>query len=488
MPLAWATMAWPRVEQDEPISSSAVTAPAVAMTRPADQVQVGKCHAPEETHQRRGSPGTPALAPTGTPNQRQRKGSPHDSHYCTVILNGEQSRSTRAAGTRPGRPGTGRAGSVSGVTAPAAGRAGHPAPRYRRYSVYAQLPRHGRGRPDLRRRVPGAQPLGGGVAAGRGPRPPRRHGTTIPLVVGEHDRGRRPADGGDRRPPRRHRHHPAGHPGRHGRRGHRLGQAAARRVRHAGRARPTDTVSDALALLPKRAHGAVVVVEEAGRSASSPRPTAPAWTGSPSARVMSARPAHPARRRRPAGRVRRLAEGHHRVAPGGGRRRRWSASSPVPARCAPPSTARRWTPRAGCGSAPPSASPATWRPGRASCSPPAPTCSWSTPRTATRSGCSTRCAPCAALRPGGAGGGRQRGHRRGRARPGRGRRRHRQGRGRAGRDVHHPDDDRRRPAAVLRGAGVRGRGPASSARTCGPTAASATRATWRSRSPPAPPT
>ena len=62
-------------------------------------------------------------------------------------------------------------------------------------------------------------------------------------------------------------------------------------------------------------------------------------------------------------------------------------------------------------------------------------------------------------RIGRAGGRRQRRHRRGRARPGRGGRRHRQGRRRAGRDVHHADDDRRRAAAVLRGAGVRRGGP-----------------------------
>ncbi len=61
-------------------------------------------------------------------------------------------------------------------------------------------------------------------------------------------------------------------------------------------------------------------------------------------------------------------------------------------------------------------------------------------------------------RPRGAARGRQRRLRRGHPRPGRGRRRHRQGRRRAGRDVHHPDDDRRRATAVLRRAGVRGRG------------------------------
>ena len=60
--------------------------------------------------------------------------------------------------------------------------------------------------------------------------------------------------------------------------------------------------------------------------------------------------------------------------------------------------------------------------------------------------------------PAGPGRGGQRRRRRGRARPDRGRRGHHQGRCRTGRDVHHPDDDRRRPAAVLRGAGVRRRG------------------------------
>lgn len=51
-------------------------------------------------------------------------------------------------------------------------------------------------------------------------------------------------------------------------------------------------------------------------------------------------------------------------------------------------------------------------------------------------------------------------HRRGRGRQGPDRRRrgHHQGRCRPRRDVHHPHDDRRGPPAVLRGAGVRGRG------------------------------
>ena len=71
----------------------------------------------------------------------------------------------------------------------------------------------------------------------------------------------------------------------------------------------------------------------------------------------------------------------------------------------------------------------------------------------------------------------------GRARPRRGGRRHRQGRRRAGRDVHHPDDDRRRAPAVLRGARVRGGRARARACASGPTAGCGTRATWRWRWP-----
>ena len=89
-------------------------------------------------------------------------------------------------------------------------------------------------------------------------------------------------------------------------------------------------------------------------------------------------------------------------------------------------------------------------------------------------------------RPGRAGRRRQRRLRRGHPRAHRGGRRHRQGRRRPGRDVHHPDDDRRRPAAVLRGPRVRERPPTSSAGTSGPTGEYGTRATSRWRSPPVP--
>ena len=57
-----------------------------------------------------------------------------------------------------------------------------------------------------------------------------------------------------------------------------------------------------------------------------------------------------------------------------------------------------------------------------------------------------------------------------------------------GRHVHDPDDDRGGPAAVLRRARVRRRGAAARSSTCGPTAGCATRGTSRSPWPPARPT
>ena len=56
-----------------------------------------------------------------------------------------------------------------------------------------------------------------------------------------------------------------------------------------------------------------------------------------------------------------------------------------------------------------------------------------------------------------------------------------------GRDVHHPDDDRRRPSAVLRGPRVRRGSARRSAGTYGPTAECGIRATSRWRWPPARP-
>ena len=76
--------------------------------------------------------------------------------------------------------------------------------------------------------------------------------------------------------------------------------------------------------------------------------------------------------------------------------------------------------------------------------------------------------------------------RRGHPRADRGRRRHRQGRRRAGRDVHDPDDDRRRAGRSSPRCWSAPPRPASWAGTCGPTAACGTRATWRWRWPPGP--
>ena len=77
----------------------------------------------------------------------------------------------------------------------------------------------------------------------------------------------------------------------------------------------------------------------------------------------------------------------------------------------------------------------------------------------------------------------QRRDRRGRARPRRARARHPQGRRRPRRDVHDAHDDGGRSPAVLGRARDRARPRASSARTSGPTAECATRATSPSRSP-----
>ena len=87
-------------------------------------------------------------------------------------------------------------------------------------------------------------------------------------------------------------------------------------------------------------------------------------------------------------------------------------------------------------------------------------------------------------RPRAAAGRRQRGLRGRHPRPDLRRRVDRQGRRRARRDVHHQDDDRCRPPAVLRSASNVPRRQGNSAATCGPTAVSAIPATWRWRWPP----
>ena len=290
-------------------------------------------------------------------------------------------------------------------------------------------------------------------------------GTTIPLVVANMTAvaGRRMAETVARRGG--HRGDPAGHPDRRGRRRRRLGQAAAPGATTPPiTLGPTDTVGDALPLLPKRAHGAVIVVDDDGRPVGVVT----------EADYRGRGPVHPAAARdvrraahRAGGRVDpragfdRLARRPSPARPGGGRRRpAGRRADPDRARCAPPSTRRRVDDRG----------PAADRRGASAST------ATSTGKAAALLEAGVDCLVVDTAhghqermiealqavrdaRPGGAGRGRQRGHRRGRTRPGRGRRGHRQGRRRAGRDVHHPDDDRRGPAAVLRGARVRGRGP-----------------------------
>ena len=83
---------------------------------------------------------------------------------------------------------------------------------------------------------------------------------------------------------------------------------------------------------------------------------------------------------------------------------------------------------------------------------------------------------------------RQRRHGRGHTRSDRRRRRRREGGRRPGRDVHDAHDDRRRPPAVQRGAGMRRGSAHLTASTSGPTVACATRATLPWPSPRARPT
>ncbi len=148
---------------------------------------------------------------------------------------------------------------------------------------------------------------------------------------------------------------------------------------------PDATTGHALGLLPKRAHGAVVVVEDG-------RPVGVVTEADCQGvdrftqlrRVMSTELLTLPTGTDPEHAFSLLHEGRHRLAPvvdGTGRcvgiLTRTSALR-----------ATLYSPAAdaggGCGSPPPSASTATW-PARPSCSwTPAPTCWWSTPRTATR--------------------------------------------------------------------------------------------------------
>ena len=159
---------------------------------------------------------------------------------------------------------------------------------------------------------------------------------------------------------------------------------------------PGDAVADALNLLPKRAHGAVVVVDDGGRPVGTVDEAA--CTGvdrfTRLGDVLDPAPAHPAARH-PAARGVRRARRSRRIALGAGRRRPAGRAAHRARRAArralPP---RRSTRPAGCAPRPPSGSTATSpsRPRR--CSTPGWTCSSWTPRTATRTRCSTRCGPC----------------------------------------------------------------------------------------------
>jgi len=109
---------------------------------------------------------------------------------------------------------------------------------------------------------------------------------------------------------------------------------------------PTDTAGDALSLLPKRAHGAVIVLSE----------------GCPVGVVTEADCLG----------VDRFTQLSHVMS---------AEPFTLPAGTAPE---QAFSPRAGSGWGWPSGSTATWRPGPSYCSTRAPTCSWWTPRTGTR--------------------------------------------------------------------------------------------------------
>ena len=252
---------------------------------------------------------------------------------------------------------------------------------------------------------------------------------------------------------------------------------------------PTQTVAEALALMPKRAHRAAVVVED-GRPLGvvTAEDCAEVDRFAQAKDVMRPADGDDRRGHRPAGGVRRARRGARAASRSASTTTAgWSACSPAPARCGRRSTTRRWT-RAGglrVAAAVGVNGDVADKAGRlldagVDCLV-VDTAHGHQDRMVEALGRGPR-----ARRPTVPGRGRQRRLRRGHPRPDRGRRRHRQGRRRAGRDVHDPDDDRRRPAAVLGRPRVRRRGRASSASTSGPTGECGTRATSRWRSPPAP--
>ena len=163
---------------------------------------------------------------------------------------------------------------------------------------------------------------------------------------------------------------------------------------------PGDAVAEVLSLLPKRAHGTVVVVDDGGRPIGTVDEAA--CTGvdrfTRLADVLDPATVTLPLDTPPRDVFEALGGARHRAR---ARRRRAGsrACSPRSAPCAPASTPRRSTPRAGCAPRPPSGSTATWPSRRRRCSRRAWTCWWSTPRTATRTRCSTRWPP-SARRPG----------------------------------------------------------------------------------------
>ncbi|GAB3946026.1 hypothetical protein GCM10027614_38780 [Micromonospora vulcania] len=151
---------------------------------------------------------------------------------------------------------------------------------------------------------------------------------------------------------------------------------------------PTDTVGDAIHLLPKRSHGAVIVVDEAGRPVGvvTEADTAGVDRFAQLRHVMSTELHTVPADADPRTGFDLLSAGRRRLAPVVDAEGRLVGVLTRQGRCGPPSTRQRWTTGAGCASRPPSEStgmsPA--RPPR--CSRPGWT-RWSwTPRTGTRSG------------------------------------------------------------------------------------------------------
>ena len=129
-------------------------------------------------------------------------------------------------------------------------------------SPHAHAARRTRLRPHLQRRLHGPEPVRRPVADDRRPAHPRRHRDDDPGRRLEHDRRRRPADGRDRRPAWRIAILPQDIPV----------DVVAKVVEYVKTCHPVfetpitlgpdATIGDALSLIHKRAHGAVVVVDD----------------------------------------------------------------------------------------------------------------------------------------------------------------------------------------------------------------------------------